>query len=114
MEEAQNTLEDLKKVDDELAKSPIERRAEELNVGRSGAEASPSGTESPIEEAKKMAKELDDKIKIIKEENQRMERMLSDNILAGKSLGAGKAKDLTQDEKDDIDAKEFYKKHYGM
>jgi len=95
-------------VKDELGKSDIEKRADELSVGRTGEATDNEGiSESPIEEARRLRKELKEQIAEIKTTKKELDDTLSAAMLSGKSFGSIKTKELTQEEKDEIRAREL-------
>ena len=103
-----------KGVNDELGRSPLEKRADELNVGRTGVGAEVSISESPIQEAKRLNAEMKQNLSEIRKERKELEQLMSAAVLSGKSLGAEKPKELTQEEMDEIKAKQFVKERFGI
>ena len=95
-------------VKDELGKSEIEKKADELSLGRTGEPTTNEGaSESPIEEARKLREELKAQFAEIKTARKELDEILSAAMLSGKSFGAVQNKEPTQEEKDEIRAKQL-------
>ena len=101
-------------VKDELGKSDIEKRADELSLGRTGEPTSNEGiSESPIAEATRLSKELKEQMAEIKKTKKELDDTLANAMLNGRSLGKPTDKEMTQDEKDEIEAQKLVNSFLG-
>ena len=82
---------------DELGKSDIEKRADELSLGRTGEPTANEGaTESPIEEARRLHKDLKTQLAEIKTARKELDDTLAAAMLSGKSISGAPPKEMTQ------------------
>jgi len=91
--------------EEEIDKSELEVRANEIAEGRTG-ETIPdneNALESPLEQVKRINKETNDMLKKITDERKALEKTMAEQMIGGKSFG-GKEKEKTQDEKDQEEA----------
>lgn len=86
----------------ELDKSDLERKAEEVNEGRTPTPMGDAGTSSnsPLEEIKKLNQDTKKMLEKMESERTRMEKNIAELWASGRSIAGQKPQEMTQEEKD--------------
>jgi len=101
-DETEKAIEEAK----DIITSDIEKRAAEVNMGRTGEgiDATYDSSESPMDKVQRLNKETEDTLKKIQGERKEMEKLYANQMLSGRSRAGEEDKPKTQEQIDQEEA----------
>ena len=111
-DETEKAIEEAK----EVITSDIEKKAEEVNMGRTGEgiDVNYDSQESPMEKVERLNKETEDTLKKIQQERKEMEKLYANQMLSGRSRAGEEEKPKTQEQLDQEAANKILESYQGF